>query len=1041
MNDSFSKLAKKIRQNKINKKEIQNIKKEIIDEKVYNIIKNDMAIRIQKCVRGFLYRKKFNILLDQINTETIINYLYEKKLNRIRKDYNNIISEHITNYIQNIREEKEKINQQKIYCIELIKATLRGMILRKKFRNEICSLQKLRNIIERYILGYKIKLILRSNNIQSLLTDISNIKYSLNNIDKTLEANNPKIKELKTKLTKNINLFYFTFYQMKENSNWISQTKIKEPWIQKYMNIINKEENDKNNNIFVKKKSIYSNQKKIKRLKENKENNNKNNDNKNVLRSTEYRVNSKTNIMNKDKDKDNEINNINNNEKESLKNDNVNNDLNKENKDNNNSINNFPETNKTEKNYNFNFYDSENDELYENRKILHKGTDIYINKNSKNEFKKTNTLKDDEMNINLEENINDDKDKRIKSSIVKRYKAKKAEEEQKMLNKKQSNSFDNKEDNINKKDKEISEFSHNEENETNKNINEEKKIPDIDIEKEREKEKEKEKEKKPKKLNKYQQREERPIKPLTNNNFLENENPFGLRKESSEVISENQNLNLNQNKNSIEKKIISSTRAINRAMVNYNQKNKNKKQNISEIEKEETTIKTQEKTDLSHEEAPISNKYIDYDNRPCGGGSTSIYNNKYSDEIPKEKIDRNERPLAGQKKIDYNAMFGEGDMEFEGDPFGGAKQYESSNKDKVKNANLHKTNTIKKKPVYDARKAIEEAKIKEAKEGKKEKPSAFREFLREMKKISAEEKIQHNETNTDIKNEKKIKNSKNKKNDIKNNNLELNTESNINKDKKIEKNKAEKLNTEEKIQKKTNVFQDKKINMNSENEDKNDLNTEENQIKRRHRGTIPNKGTETKEIALRRKLHELEKAPAPVLNIKGIKSRIECWGNSNENKKTKINSIGQKAKEKTKSRDEKKAKMNKDDEQKIISNFISSKKVKEFSESNNNNNTNNNNNNENYSSVSCNNIPRISKNMEEKIEKYVDKKLMQLNLQIEEIDELFNLENYFKEKEDKMKQYISLPYIKENYDFINNFSNEDYDEKMEQIEKVYKELK
>jgi hypothetical protein len=499
MNDSFSKLAKKIRQNKINKKEIQNIKKEIIDEKVYNIIKNDMAIRIQKCVRGFLYRKKFNILLDQINTETIINYLYEKKLNRIRKDYNNIISEHITNYIQNIREEKEKINQQKIYCIELIKATLRGMILRKKFRNEICSLQKLRNIIERYILGYKIKLILRSNNIQSLLTDISNIKYSLNNIDKTLEANNPKIKELKTKLTKNINLFYFTFYQMKENSNWISQTKIKEPWIQKYMNIINKEENDKNNNIFVKKKSIYSNQKKIKRLKENKENNNKNNDNKNVLRSTEYRVNSKTNIMNKDKDKDNEINNINNNEKESLKNDNVNNDLNKENKDNNNSINNFPETNKTEKNYNFNFYDSENDELYENRKILHKGTDIYINKNSKNEFKKTNTLKDDEMNINLEENINDDKDKRIKSSIVKRYKAKKAEEEQKMLNKKQSNSFDNKEDNINKKDKEISEFSHNEENETNKNINEEKKIPDIDIEKEREKEKEKKKKKKQKK--------------------------------------------------------------------------------------------------------------------------------------------------------------------------------------------------------------------------------------------------------------------------------------------------------------------------------------------------------------------------------------------------------------------------------------------------------------------------------------------------------------------------------------------------------------
>ena len=484
----------------------------------------------------------------------------------------------------------------------------------------------------------------------------------------------------------------------------------------------------------------------------------------------------------------------------------------------------------------------------------------------------------------------------------------------------------------------------------------------------------------------------------------------------------------------MKKKIISSTRAINRAIINYNQKGKNKKQNISEIEKEET-IKTQEKTDLSHEEAPISNKYIDYDNRPCGGGSKNIYTIKNSDEIdPKEKLDRNERPLAGQQKIDYNAMFGDGNnMEFEGDPFGGAKQYESSNKDKVKAANLHKSTTTKKKPVYDARKAIEEAKQKEAKEGKKEKPSAFREFLREMKKISAEEKIQHNETNTEnIKNDKKIKNKN--KNEIKSNNLELNTESNINKNKNIEKKNVENLNTEEKIQKKNNIYQDKKVNANNENEEKSDNNDDKDNIsKRRYRGgTIPNKAAETKEIALRRKLHELEKAPAPVLNIKGIKSRIECWGNNNENKKNKISSIQKK--EKTKSRDEKKTKNNKNNDQKIISNFINNKK-KDLSENNNNNL------NINSNSVSSNNIPKISKNMEEKIEKYVDKKLMQLNLQIEEIDELFNLEKYFKEKEDKMKQYISLPYIKDNYDFVNNYSNEDYDEKIRKIEKVYKELK
>ena len=210
---------------------------------------------------------------------------------------------------------------------------------------------------------------------------------------------------------------------------------------------------------------------------------------------------------------------------------------------------------------------------------------------------------------------------------------------------------------------------------------------------------------------------------------MENENPFGLKRESSENIGENNNI-LNQavKKNSIEKRIISSTRSINRATISSNQKGINKKQNISEIEKEET-IKTQEKTDLSLNEAPVSNKYVEYDNRPCGGASknNAMYDfSKYDESKPQEKLDRNERPLVGAKKIDYNAMFGDDGQEFEGDPFGGAKQYESNNKDRVKNVNLHKSNTIKKKPVYDARKAIEEAKLKEAKEGKKEKPSAFR---------------------------------------------------------------------------------------------------------------------------------------------------------------------------------------------------------------------------------------------------------------------------------------------------------------------------
>ena len=478
-----------------------------------------------------------------------------------------------------------------------------------------------------------------------------------------------------------------------------------------------------------------------------------------------------------------------------------------------------------------------------------------------------------------------------------------------------------------------------------------------------------------------------------------------------------------EKKNSIEKRYISSSRAINRTKITSA---KNKKQNISEIEKEET-IKTQEKTDLSLNEAPLSNKYVEYDNRPCGGGSknNAMYDfSKYDESQPPEKLDRNERPLAGANKIDYNAMFGEGGEEFEGDPFGGAKQYESSNKDKVKN--VHKTNNVKKKPVYDARKAIEEAKLKEAKEGKKEKPSAFREFLREMKKISAEEKAQHNETNTENVKKEKKSNNKNRKNEIKDKNLDYNTENTYTYSDKHLDSKLDKADKKALSRKK-----DKRMNLNTENEEEssnvgNNFEEKENTLKKKGRmATNMNKETN----ALRKKLHELEKAPAPVLNIKGIKSRIECWGNSNDNKRNKINSLAPKSKDTPKSKEEQKNK-NKGNEQKLISNYISSKKAKESSEANNTNH-----------SLSNNNIPKISKKMEEKIEKYVDKKLMQLNVQIEELEELFNFDKYFREKEEKMCQFINLPYIKKNYDFVVKYSKDDYDEKMSQIEKVYKELK
>jgi len=80
-------------------------------------------------------------------------------------------------------------------------------------------------------------------------------------------------------------------------------------------------------------------------------------------------------------------------------------------------------------------------------------------------------------------------------------------------------------------------------------------------------------------------------------------------------------------------------------------------------------------------------------------------------------INRDEKPIGGNK-INYDELFGEdGELKFEGDPFGGAKQFETK-KDMEKINNISKSSKIK-KPVYDARKAIEEAKLKEKKNKEK----------------------------------------------------------------------------------------------------------------------------------------------------------------------------------------------------------------------------------------------------------------------------------------------------------------------------------
>jgi hypothetical protein len=239
MDDSFSLFAKSIRQNKINKEELLNNLKKISESqtKKDKYIKN--IIKIQKMVRGHLYRIKYHLSLDEINTKTIIDYLYEKKKKRIHSHSKEIISFFVLKYINKLQKAKKKDMlqlQYKIHCSNLIKARLRGILVRRHVKEKLILVKKAKLKIIKQILRYRTILILKSNTMQNLLLEIGKIKYQLKN----LEKNSPKVKELKNKLSKNINLFHDTYYYSKENCNWIIEKKTEEKWDKKYFDIINK---------------------------------------------------------------------------------------------------------------------------------------------------------------------------------------------------------------------------------------------------------------------------------------------------------------------------------------------------------------------------------------------------------------------------------------------------------------------------------------------------------------------------------------------------------------------------------------------------------------------------------------------------------------------------------------------------------------------------------------------------------------------------------------------------------------------------------
>ena len=762
MNDPLSELARKIRSKKLNKEEIENLKKEAIESKIERNRRIKKAIEIQRIIRGYLARKKFKILEDKININTIIEYLYEKKVKRIHKHSSQIISYFIYKYIESQRKIKTQLIQEfKIHCSDVIKGFIRGVILRKKIKKQLEIIHNSKQKIIPYIISFKTRLILKSRTIQNILIDIANIKFLIQDENEQNQSLHDKqtIKDLKLKLRKKYNEFYLIYYQFKMTYEWVDEERTLNPWLKKYQQILNGEDVS-----FMKKEP---------------EENNK-------------QTNEKS-------------------QKKSL-----------------------------------------------NENILNKGNNIIIN-----EFNEEN---------NIDSNYNDE--------------------------------FENNEINMEKY------------NSITKN-------------------------------NKIYKEDERPIKPMKNNNFMNSQNPFGLSESGFPVDHSYNTNNSNNNKKSSPKKKIKRNN-INKNANIYNNKNEEEKQIINQDNIDDNNI---------YSKNNINNNYISNNNK-----NYSSYD---------------ERPIGGNK-IDYNAMFDDGNN-IEQDGFGGANQQININNNKKK---IIKKNSPRKKPVYDARKAIEEAKLREAKEGKKEKPSAFREFVKEMKKLSAKEK-----------------------------------EGKINENSPKLSHKSSKLNNQ--------IKEDIPIKANNYIEENNDNNNnDENQEIQNKEKRIPihKRKPETRDMLMRKKLHQLEQSPPPMLNIKGIKSKIECWGPSNDTKKQKNSKNNIEKENKRITNINKKNNINIDSKDDINNLYNISKKESEMSNNNKN------------KEVDL-------KKIEEKLKKNALKKLNKIEDQINRIDNEFNLDTYFKEKEKKMEEFGKIPYIKKEYNYVQRYSNDIYTRLARQLISMYQELK
>lgn len=226
---------------KFDRSQIIQLKKDAIKNEKLKNRKKIAIVNIQRFFRGYIARKRFSLIIEEVNKNIIIEYFREKRKNKIRQNFKEVIVHYLNRYINRKREEKRIVLKEYLnYCVNIIKKNYLGFKLRKKLRQPLSKILNKKEKIISAIISYKARLILRTNKIQDILIEIANIQSCLNSADSLDNKQEDNLeKDFQARLPKLYTKFYVEYNKMENNKMWISYNKTNLPWMDKFKNIKN----------------------------------------------------------------------------------------------------------------------------------------------------------------------------------------------------------------------------------------------------------------------------------------------------------------------------------------------------------------------------------------------------------------------------------------------------------------------------------------------------------------------------------------------------------------------------------------------------------------------------------------------------------------------------------------------------------------------------------------------------------------------------------------------------------------------------------